>query len=186
MPSRHPKTPVSSASANVSPQGESHAQPAVQVRPVIAEDLPRLDSLLNGLDDRSRYLRWFYGAIDIGAAVSWAAHPERNHASGFVAIASNGELVGHAALIPMDESRAEVCFEVAAPWRHLGVAGLLLVHLERRAGELGIESLVAMVLPENADMLAVLREHGPCREHRVDGTTELELPVDPGRELRAS
>lgn len=41
---------------------------------------------------------------------------------------------------------------------------------------------VAEVLPENADMLAVLREHGPCREHRQDGVVELELPVDPGRD----
>lgn len=148
---------------------------------MVPEDLPLLDSLLGELDSQSRYRRWFSGATDIHAAAAWAAHPDERDASGFVAIAPTGELVGHAALIPMDESRAEVCFEVAAPWRHQGVAGSLLVELELRAAERGLETLVAMVLPENADMLAVFREHGPCREHRAYDALELELPVDSDR-----
>jgi L-amino acid N-acyltransferase YncA len=155
---------------------------AVVMRPVLPGDVPALDALLNGLDTQARYRRWFSGAADIGRAVAWAAHPERHHAVGLVAVAPDGALVGHAAWVPMDETRAEVCFEVAAPWRHHGVAGRLLTELARSAGQRGLRTLVAEVLPENADMLAVMREHGPCREHRDGGVIELELPVDPGRE----
>lgn len=181
MLSRHLTSPVPAASRLPPPHRGLHAPPAVQVRPVVPEDLPLLDSLLSELDSRSRYRRWLSAVTDVHLAAAWAAHPERQDASGFVAIATNGELVGHAALVPIDHDRAEVCFEVAAPWRYHGVAGRLLVELERRAAERGLRTLVALVLPENPDMLAVLREHGPCRENRTYDAVELELAVDPDR-----
>ena len=154
----------------------------VSLRPVAPGDLPALDSLLSALDDQARYRRWFTGAADVHRAAAWAADPGRGGAIGLVALAPGGELIGHAALIPMDEARAEVCFEVAAPWRHHGVAGGLLADLARRAVGQGLLTLVAEVLPENADMLAVLREHGPCRERREHGVVDLELPLDPVRD----
>jgi L-amino acid N-acyltransferase YncA len=147
------------------------------VRPVRSGDLPALDALLSALDDEARYRRWFTGAPDIHRAAAWAAAPDRVHALGLVAIAPDGELVGHAALIPIDDERAEVCFEVAAPWRHHGVAGRLLTELAQRAERRGLRTLVADVLSENADMLAVMREHGPCDEREEGGVIELELPV---------
>jgi GNAT superfamily N-acetyltransferase len=159
--------------------GSQHAAPSsFAVRPVVPGDLPGLDSLLSGLTDQARYRRWFTAAPDIHRAAAWAADPEGQHAVGLVAIAPNRDLVGHAAFIPLDDARAEVCFEVAAPWRHQGVAGLLLDELMRRAAKRGLRALVAEVLAENADMLAVLREHGPCRELRNGGVVELELPLD--------
>ncbi|MDX6691033.1 MAG: hypothetical protein QOG15_2490 [Solirubrobacteraceae bacterium] len=153
------------------------AAPPVAVRPVVAADLPGLKALLNGLDEQARTRRWFTGAADVHRAVAWAANPECHHAVGLVAAAPTGEVVGHAALVPIDETRAEVCFEVAAPWRHHGVAGLLLDELVRRAAPRGVRTLVAEVLAENADMLAVLREHGSCRERRQGGVLVLELAV---------
>ncbi len=149
----------------------------VLVRPVVPGDLDALDALLSSLDDQSRYRRWFTGAADVPRAAAWAAHPERQDAVGLVATTPDGRLVGHAALIPMDDARAEVCFEVAASSRHQGIAGRLLTELDRRAARRGLTTLVAEVLPENADMLAVMREHGPCRERREDGVVEVTLPV---------
>jgi L-amino acid N-acyltransferase YncA len=146
---------------------------------VVPDDLPRLDALLNGLDEQSRARRWFTGAADVHSAVAWAAHPERHHAVGLVAVTATGEVVGHAAMVSIDDARAEVCFEVAAPWRHHGVAGKLLDGLAQRAVQRGLRTLVAEVLTENADMLAVLREHGRCRERRQGAVLVLELPIDP-------
>jgi len=154
------------------------SSPLVGIRPVVPADLPGLDALLSALDGRSRYRRWFSEAIDVHRAAAWAAHPEEKDAIGIVAAGPGGEIVGHAAAIPMGDGRGEVCFEVAAPWRHHGVAGRLLVELVRCARQRGLRALVAEVLSENADMLAVLREYGPCREHREDGVIELELPID--------
>lgn len=154
------------------------SSPLVTLRPVVPGDLPRLEALLGELDDQARYRRWFTATTDVRRAAFWAAHPEAWDAVGIVAVAPDGELVGHAALVPIDHARAEVCFEVAAPWRHHGVAGRLLCELVRRAAQRDLRTLVAEVLPENIDMLAVLREHGPCSEHREGGVVELELPVD--------
>ncbi len=149
----------------------------VTIRPVRPGDLAALDGLMTSLDDEARYRRWFTGGADVHRAAIWAADPERQHAVGLVAASADGELVGHAAVLPLDATRAEVCFEVAGDWRHHGIAGRLLDELELRASERGLVTLVAEVLPENADMLAVLREHGPCREHRDGTVIELQLDV---------
>ncbi len=153
--------------------------PSVTVRPLAAGDLPGLGTLLHGLDDRARYRRWFTGGADVDGATSWAAHPEEQHAVGFVAVTQSGEIVGHAALVPMGAARAEVSFEIAAPWRHRSSARGLLAALDRHAGQRGLKILVAAVLTENRDMLAVMREHGPCRQHRDGNVVELELEVAP-------
>jgi RimJ/RimL family protein N-acetyltransferase len=149
----------------------------VTVRSVRPDDAPGLDALLGELSEQARYRRWFTGSVDIHRAASGAAHPEINSAVGLVATSPDGEVVGHAAFIAIDDDRAEVCFEVAAPWRHHGIAGRLLDELQRRAGDRGLRSLVAEVLSENADMLAVMRDHGPCREQREGGVVELELQI---------
>ncbi len=148
------------------------------IRPVVPADLPLLDALLGGLDSQSRYRRWFSGGVDVHRAAAWAADPGREDAVGLVAMGPDGALVGHAAFIPIDASRAEVCFEVAAASRHHGVAGRLLSALERRAAQRGLTTFVAEVLSENADMLAVMREHGPCHERRDGNIVELELAVE--------
>lgn len=149
----------------------------VTIRPVRPGDLAALDRLMAALDGQARYRRWFTGGADVHRAAIWAADPERQHAVGLVAATADGGLVGHAAFIPIDAARAEVCFEVAGAWRHRGIAGRLLDELELRAAERGLTTLVAEVLPENADMLAVLHEHGPCREHRDGSVLELQLDV---------
>lgn len=159
---------------------------AIVVRPVTPADLPALDALMTNLDTQARYRRWFTGAADVHRAAEWAAHPEEDHAVGLVAGAADGELVGHAALVPTDDgARAEVAFEVAAPWRQQGIAGRLLEELDRRAQERGFTILVAEVLSENADMLAVMREHGPCQERQDGGIVHLELPVGAARAAQA-
>lgn len=154
----------------------------VAIRATTPGDLAALEALLEALDDRSRYRRFFTGAVDVHRAAAWAAHPEEQDAVGLVATTAGGGLVGHAALVPIDAERAEVCFEVAAAARHQGVAGRLLDELDRRAAARGFTTLVAEVLAENADMLAVLREHGPCRERLDHSVVEVLLAV--GAEAR--
>ncbi|MDX6592809.1 MAG: hypothetical protein QOJ13_2005 [Gaiellales bacterium] len=150
---------------------------AVTVRPVVARDLPALEKLLHALDARSRYRRWFSVATDVHAAAVWAADADGIEAVGLVATTVDEEIIGHAAFITMDTTRAEVCFEVDAAWRHHGIAGRLLAELARRARARGLTTLVAEVLAENADMLAVLHEHGPCREQLSGGVIELQLTI---------
>jgi GNAT superfamily N-acetyltransferase len=156
----------------------------VCIREVRLDDEAAIKRLIGGLDSESRYLRWFTGAVDIRQASDWAAHPERFSAVGLLALV-DGEPVGHAALIPLADGRGEIAFEVAAPWRHHGIAGALLERLLAVGGARGLRELYADVLPHNADMLAVLREHGQHGESRVDGVVTVTIPVAPGDPVQA-
>lgn len=155
--------------------------PSISIRQVEPGDLEKLDTLMSSLDAESRTRRWFSGATDIHKAALWAAQPDHRDVVGLVAETVQGRLVGHAALVRIDEARAEVCFEVAASWRHHGIAGRLLAELDRQAVRRQMTTLVAEVLTENKDMLAVFREHGPCIERRDDySVVEIAMPIGAG------
>lgn len=149
---------------------------AVVVRPVRDGDGPAISALLDGLDPESRFRRWFTGGVDLRAAEEWATHPERSSAVGLLAFV-DGEVVGHAVLVPDPAGGGEVAFEVAAAWRRHGIAGRLLAELRTAADGLGLHEVHATVLGENADMLAVMRESGPHRETRDGSITTVAVPV---------
>ncbi len=146
------------------------------IREVRAGDDAAIEHVLGGLDAESRYRRWFTGGDDIPAAERWAAHPERAGAVGLLALVGE-EPVGHAVLVPCAAQRAEVAFEVAAPWRRHGIAGALLERLLTIAADRSIQEIYADVLPENADMLAVLREHGAHSEVRDGSVVIVTIPT---------
>ncbi len=152
----------------------------IRIREIGADDEATINRLLVDLDAESRRLRWFSGGVDIARAVQWAAHPEQYSAVGLLALA-DGTPVGHAAIVPLGDGRGEVAFEVAAAWRHHGIASALLTALIEVAGSRGLHEVYADVLPENADMLAVLREHGEHSERRGGGVVRVTLPVMDGR-----
>jgi GNAT superfamily N-acetyltransferase len=142
--------------------------PGLRIRPIRPEeDVAELGYLLEGLSLEARERRFFTGAVDLERAIRWAAHPELVDGVGLVA-EHGGQIAGHGVLVPIDSTTAEVAFEVAAPWRHRGVAGALLRALDEEARRRGITRLVADVMLRNSDMLAVFREHGPLQE-TVDG-----------------
>ena len=148
----------------------------VRIREVRSGDEVAIDRLLGGLDAESRYRRWFTGGVDISGAEDWAAHPERVGGVGLLAFIA-GQPVGHAVLVPAGGERAEVAFEVAAQWRRRGIATALLNRLLEVAADRGLREVYADVLPENADMLAVLREHGEHAESRDQGIVSVTLPA---------
>jgi GNAT superfamily N-acetyltransferase len=152
------------------------ADPGWRLRPVEPTDLAAIEALLGDFDEDDRCRRWFTPAVDLHKAALWAAHPERQAGVGLVAEA-DGRIVGHGALAPIDPRRAEVAFEVAAPWRHHGIAGRILGELHRAAAVRGIATLEAEVLPVNRDMLQVFCEHGPCAMTTEDGVTHVVMPV---------
>lgn len=150
--------------------------PDLVIREIGPGDEAAVTALLAGLDAESCYRRWFTGAVDLKRAADWAAHPERVNATGLLA-STRGEVVGHAVLIPAGDGRGEIAFEVASRWRHQGVAGALLERLLEVAALRDLTAVYADVLPENADMLAVLREHGEHGEAHVDGVLQVTIPV---------
>ena len=164
------------------PVGTSDSSPGAQadfaIREVGTGDEVAIDRLLSGLDGRSRYRRWFSAAVDVGLAAQWAAHPERAGAVGLLAVAE-GASVGHGVLVAGADGCGEVAFEVASEWRHHGIAGALLERLLDLAAARGLREVYAEVLPENADMLAVLREYAAHSESLSQNVVTVRLAVGP-------
>ena len=146
------------------------------IREVRRGDEAGIDRLLEGLDGRSRYRRWFSAGVDIERAVEWAAYPELVDAVGLLAVV-DGDFVGHGVLVVAPDGGGEVAFEVAAPWRRHGVATALLEGLLDLAGSRGLREVHATVLCDNADMLAVMRGRGAHSDSTSGGTVAVTLPV---------
>ncbi|HEY7074165.1 MAG TPA: GNAT family N-acetyltransferase [Solirubrobacteraceae bacterium] len=155
----------------------------VRVRPVCPDDVRRLEAFLEGMSLDSRYLRFFSAGIDLGAVARRAAALAPPEGSGLVAVAGRpAEIVAHATWLAGRDGTAEIAFEVADAWHGRGIASVLLAHLAASAAAAGIETLTAVVLPENHRMLEVFRESGfPVTAHRRPHEIEIALSarVDP-------
>jgi GNAT superfamily N-acetyltransferase len=82
---------------------------------------------------------------------------------------------------------AEVAFVVADDCQHDGIATVLLETLAEAAWGNGITSFVALVLPENREMLGVFRDSG-FRVNRAsdDDTVTVRFPIEPDDTSRAA
>ncbi len=155
----------------------------VHVREVQASDEDGVLALLDHLSPESSRRRFFTGAANLTAAAHWAteSNPDR---VGLVAMSASGEVVGHGVFVRMRGHCAEMAFEVAEDHRRRGLAGALLDRLAQAARDLGITVMLAEVLPENADMLAVFREHFITSEKRQDGVIHVTFAVTQSSERK--
>ena len=161
------------------------------VRPIRADDGPRLVAFHHHLLPHSVYLRFF------------TFHPELSvkevehftcvdYVNRLALVAESGDrliAVGRYDSAP-GETEAEVAFVVSDEVQHHGIGALLLDELARAAWQRGISSFRAETLCENHPMLDVfchsgfpvsierrVRNGDPSLSHRADGR----LPSDVGR-----
>jgi L-amino acid N-acyltransferase YncA len=141
---------------------------SVTIRPATARDEPALRSFLAGLCLEARRLRFFTGAADVSNAAHWAASTGADRC-GLAAHDETGVLVGHAAYIQLEETRAEVAVEVADHLHGRGLGTILIERLAIIAEQRGITHFVAEVLSENHAMLDVFREGFDARVVHHEG-----------------
>ena len=96
-----------------------------------------------------------------------------------VADAGAGEVIGGAQYIREgDVPRAEVSVSVADALQGRGLGSILVAHLADAAGEAGISTFHAHVLPENHRMIDVFRRSGfPVHLRATPGTVDVEFPT---------
>ena len=163
----------------------------LRLRAPMRTDTDALVAFFERLSEHSRYLR-FHGTRRVDAAlVEHFLEPDwvdRGALIGLLADAADNERVVAVAEYARlrDPAAAEVAFTVADDLQGRGAATRLLEQLAARAGEAGIESFVAEVLPENAAMLAVFRDAG-FEESRTlgGGEVEVQFPIAPTERFRA-
>jgi acetate---CoA ligase (ADP-forming) len=151
----------------------------VHVCPAKPADVPAVKLLLQGLSARSRRLRFFSACPNLVKAARWATEVDNDRRYGLVATAKrDGRVVGHAGLErePARPERAEAALEIADAVQGKGLGTALLCQLAEAANEVGIQVLDAEVLPENRQMLRVLRDCGyPVKVHSLPGVERVEL-----------
>jgi len=157
----------------------------VHVRPVVPEDRDCMRAFLGSLSEKSRWLRYFSGGVDLDWAARAAVGMSYPASYGIVAVRGDDRIVAHATYGTADAGRAEVAFAVADEMQGMGIATILLAHLAEAAEEAGIGWFEAEVLPENHKMVAVFRESGfAVKTHSVPGVIQLEFPTALGPEAR--
>lgn len=148
----------------------------VRMRPAEAADERALRDFLHELCPNSLRYRFFTGAANVDSAAHWAATGEAG-SCGIVAIDDAGELVGHAAYVPIDGERAEVAVEVADRLHGLGLGTIMIERLAEQAQRRGVARFVAEVLPDNRAMLDVFRDGFDAKVVFDRGTDAVEFPT---------
>lgn len=148
----------------------------VAIRLLVDADRPALERFLEGLSLQARRFRFFTGGVDPGrmAGAIGAGGPDR---FGLVALDEDGAVVGHALCIELGGDRAELAVEVADGLHGQGLGTILLERLAQEAERRGVRTLVAEVLPENREMLAVFNDGFDASVTWREGVDEIEFPV---------
>lgn len=159
----------------------------VHVRPVRREDEPEILALLTALGPRSRLNRFFSLATDLAVEARRAVDVDYERTYALVAVAgTDHRIVAHAAYYAKSDGPAEIAWVVADEWQHKGLGTLLLAQLAEHAERHGIGPFVANVLPENREMIEVLRESGcPLRSWRTADQVVFEFATSLGVTARA-
>lgn len=134
------------------------------VRPVDARDVGGLARLYAGLDDESRYRRFFSLHRPDRAFFERLAAVDDRGGAGIVAIVTGhhggrGRIVGEAGYELLDNGDGELAITVDGAWRGWLGAYLLDV-LTEVAAERGVPNLEAELLLANSSMLALVRGRG--------------------------
>ena len=153
----------------------------VRIRPARSDDRERVEDYLIGLSDESRYFRFGGASVDVSEIARRSTEVDyRDHLTLLaVADAGAGEVIGGAQYIREgDVPRAEVSVSVADALQGRGLGSILVAHLADAAGQAGVSTFHAHVLPENHRMIEVFRRSGfPMHLRATPGTVDVEFPT---------
>ncbi|UCG81008.1 MAG: GNAT family N-acetyltransferase [Desulfobacterales bacterium] len=137
----------------------------ILIRPIRAEDAPRLSVLFHALSPRSIYFR-FLMPIKAPSEEMLAKFTQIDHDRHVVLAATqksaaDEKILGVFRLMCNPEGNdGELAIVVGDPWQGKGVGAKLFEHGLSIAKERGIESLFGMVLAENTQVLSLARRLG--------------------------
>ena len=141
----------------------------VQVRPIRADDGPRLVAFHEALSPQSQYLRFFHAHPHLSAPeVERFTHVDYDRRLALV-LELDGEMIAVGRYDRLDGEEAEVAFVVADRYQAHGLGALLLQRLADAARARGVSRFVAETLAGNQRMLAVFRESGFGAHSTFDG-----------------
>lgn len=147
----------------------------LQLRPIVAEDEPLLHEALAAMSERSVYFRFFSPIKRLSDAMAHRLAVV-DYSNRFALVAAVQRPSGKeriAGVARYDRAAgtevAEVAVAVIDEFQRRGLGGLLLSELARVARRHGIKSFTLIVLPENREMLGLLRRLGWIHQAKLTG-----------------
>jgi GNAT superfamily N-acetyltransferase len=160
-------------------------QEEIRIRQAGSADQGALRDFLTGLSVRTRYLRFFTGALPTSPAMLRVLAGDRPGTDALVAT-RNGAVIGHAVAThtagPGGAATAEMGVVVADAWQGRGIGSGLVRALAARAAARGATTLVMDVLVENQQVLAMIASRWPAARHdRSAAQVTVHARLAPGR-----
>lgn len=153
------------------------------LRPIAADDKPRLRASLRFLSPATLYRRFFAPITDLSDErlralaevdqvdhVAWCALDEDHPEVPLVG-------VGRWVRLAEDPTIAETALTVVDRYQGRGLGTLLLALLNETARAGGVRTLRSIVLGENQAFIATLQRYGASARHESHGNMRLDLPV---------
>jgi acetyltransferase len=136
--------------------------PRVSVRAASPCDAQRVQNYIRVLSPSSRYDRFLAPMNELSPAELARIGGGETQATliAETKIAGARIMIGEARYAVVDGVTCEIALSVADSWRGLGLGTLLMDHLECRARNLGVPTLVGDVLRSNAAMRTLARKFG--------------------------
>ena len=145
----------------------------ITIRPIRPEDAATEREFVDGLSERSRYLRFMYSLKNITTQmVSRFTQIDYDREMALIALADTGGrerqiAVGRYVMNP-DGRSCEFAIVVADDWHGKGIATELLQRLIDIARDRRLEEMVGIVLRENKGMIALAKELGFDQQRSPD------------------
>jgi RimJ/RimL family protein N-acetyltransferase len=147
----------------------------VLVRPIEPEDEPLLHEAVAAMSERSVYFRFFSPLKRLPDALAHRLAVV-DHKDRFALVATTEKPTGKERILGVarydrvpDTDVAEVAVAVVDEYQRRGLGGALLAILARAARQHGIKSFTLIVLPENQQMLGLLRKMGWIHHAKLSG-----------------
>jgi RimJ/RimL family protein N-acetyltransferase len=147
----------------------------VHVRPIVPEDEPLLHEAVSAMSERTVYFRFFSPIKRLSDAMAHRLAVV-DYKDRFALVATTRKpstkerIVGVARYDRAAETDiAEVALAVIDEFQRRGLGGSLLGILAHVAREHGIKSFSLIILPENQQMLGLLRKMGWIHQARLSG-----------------
>ncbi len=147
----------------------------VHIRPIKPEDEPLLHEAVAAMSERTVYFRFFSPLKRIPDALAHRLAVV-DYNDRFALVATTHRPTGNERILGVarydrvaDADVAEVAVAVVDEFQRRGLGGALLAILARVARKHGIKSFSLIVLPENQQMLGLLRKMGWIHHAKLSG-----------------
>jgi RimJ/RimL family protein N-acetyltransferase len=147
----------------------------VDVRPIAPEDEPLLHEAVAAMSERSVYFRFFSPLKRLPDALAHRLAVV-DHKDRFALVATSHRPANKERILGVarydrvpNTDVAEVAVAVVDEYQRRGLGGALLAILAHAAREHGIKSFTLIVLPENRQMLGLLRKMGWIHHAKLSG-----------------